>query len=164
MKSLFSKQCVQEFLIYFTLIFYCYGFMGYIVPSPSYYPIMSWREKWPSLRVSSTGWYGNGVGKGGRACNYVSGIWIPPPIPLWLTINCQIFTNQCEAETSANVNKHWKPRAKGNYAITNIISANQHNFPSTLLMQIFKFKRPSSKLSFFFLLRHQRVPESLLEG
>ena len=25
MKSLFSKQCVQEFLIYFTLIFYCYG-------------------------------------------------------------------------------------------------------------------------------------------
>ena len=25
MKSLFSKQCVQEFLIYFTLIFYCDG-------------------------------------------------------------------------------------------------------------------------------------------
>ena len=25
MKSVFSKQCVQEFLIYFTLIFYCYG-------------------------------------------------------------------------------------------------------------------------------------------
>ena len=100
--------------------------MGYIVPSPSYYPIMSWREKWPSLRASSREWYGNGVGKGGRACNYVSGIWILPPIPLWLTINCQISTNQCEAETRANVNKHWKPRAKGNYAITNIISANQH--------------------------------------
>ena len=100
--------------------------MGYIVPSPSYYPIMSWREKWPSLWASSTEWYSNGVGKGGGACNYVSGIWIPPPIPLWLTINCQISTNQCEAETRANVNKHWKPRAKGNYAITNIISANQH--------------------------------------
>ena len=59
-------------------------------------------------------------------CNYVSGIWIPPPICLWLTIYCQISANQHEAETSANVNKHWKTRAKGNYAITNIISANQH--------------------------------------
>ena len=32
--------------------------------------------------------------------------------------------NQREAETSANVNKHWKRRAKGNDVITNVISGN----------------------------------------
>ena len=35
-----------------------------------------------------------------------------PVTPRWLS--CQISTNQREAETSANVNKHWKTRAKGN--------------------------------------------------
>ena len=54
--------------------------------------------------------------------------------------------NQREAETRANVNKHWKTRAKGN-DITNVISANQ-SFASTLSMQIFKFQRRSCKLSF----------------
>ena len=38
----------------------------------------------------------------------------------------QISTNQCKAETRANVNKHWKRRAKDNDFITNVISANQH--------------------------------------
>ena len=46
--------------------------------------------------------------------------------------SCQISANQCEAETSANVNKHWKTRAKGNDIITNVISVNQH-FSSTFL-------------------------------
>ena len=41
-------------------------------------------------------------------------------------LSCQISDNQGEAETSANVNKHWKARAKGNEIITNVISANQH--------------------------------------
>ena len=36
------------------------------------------------------------------------------------------FPNQREAETSANVKKHWKTRAKGNDVISNVISANQH--------------------------------------
>ena len=31
-----------------------------------------------------------------------------------LRLNCRIFTNQREAETSTNVNKHWKARAKDN--------------------------------------------------
>ena len=35
-----------------------------------------------SLRASSPGHSGGGAGKGRRACNYVSGIWIPPSIPL----------------------------------------------------------------------------------
>ena len=48
----------------------------------------------------------------------------------WLS--CQISANQREAETSANVNKHWKTGAKGNDIITNDISVNQH-FSSTFL-------------------------------
>ena len=73
-----------------------------------------------------------------RACNYVSGIWIPPVAPRRLS--CQISASQREAETSANVNKLWKTRAKGNDVITNVISANQH-FASTFSMQIFNFQR-----------------------
>ena len=40
-----------------------------------------------SLRASSPGRSSGGVGKGRRACNYVSGIWIPPPFPLWLPVD-----------------------------------------------------------------------------
>ena len=62
-------------------------------------------------------------------------------------LSCQISANQGEAETSANVNKHWKRRAKGNDVIINVISANQH-FASTFSMQTFKkatseFQKPS---------------------
>ena len=69
----------------------------------------------------------------------VNGIWISPPIPLWAPsqLSCQISANQCDAEMSANVNKHLKTRAKGNYVITNVISTNQH----FALTQIFKFQR-----------------------
>ena len=40
-----------------------------------------------SLRASSSVRSGGGAGKGRKTCNYVSRIWIPPPIPLWLPIN-----------------------------------------------------------------------------
>ena len=50
-------------------------------------------------------------------------------------MNCQISANRREAETSANVNKHWKPRAKENNVITNVNFANQH-FASTFSLQI----------------------------
>ena len=76
---------------------------------------------------------------------------------------CQISANRREAEPSANVNKHWKARAKGNDVITNVISANQH-VASTFSMQIFKFQRRSCKLSFLFPHRRQSNPESLLAG
>ena len=46
-------------------------------------------------------------------------------------LSCHISANQCEVETSANVNKHWITRAKGNDVITKVISANQH-FASTI--------------------------------
>ena len=71
--------------------------------------------------------------------------------------------NQRDAETSANVSKHWKTRAKDNDVITYDISANQH-FASTFSMQILKFQRRSCKLSFFFPPRRQSAPESLLPG
>ena len=61
-----------------------------------------------SLRASSPGCSGAGAGKGGRAYNYVFGIWIPPPISLRMATrrpSCQICANQREVETSANVNK-----------------------------------------------------------
>ena len=55
-----------------------------------------------SLQASSQGRSGGGAGKGRRACNYVSGIWIPPVAPRRLS--CHISASQREAETSANVN------------------------------------------------------------
>ena len=76
-------------------------------------------------------------------------------------LSCQIAANQGEAETSANVNKHWKTRAKGNDVITYVISANRY-FTSTFSMQIFKFQRlRSCKLS-FLTPRRQSALESLV--
>ena len=64
---------------------------------------------------------------------------------------------------SANVNKHWKTRAKCNDVITNVISANQH-FASTFSMQIFKFQRRSSKLSFLFPPRRQSARRACVQA
>ena len=78
-------------------------------------------------------------------------------------LSCRISANQREAETSANIDKYWKTRAKGNDVITNILSANQH-YASTFSMQIFKFQRRSCKLSFLFPPRRQSTTDSLLAG
>ena len=43
-------------------------------------------------------------------------------------LSCQIATNQRKGETSANINKHWKTRPKGNDVITNVISAKHRLF------------------------------------
>ena len=86
---------------------------------------------------------------------------ISPAVPRRLY--CQISANQREAEMSANGNKHWKTRAKSNDVITNVISANQH-FASTFSMQIFKFQRRSSKLSFLFPPRRQSARRAWLQA
>ena len=65
----------------------------------------------------------------GAPSHYVSGIWI--------LLSCLSFP-----PISANVNKHWKARVKGNDVITNVISANKH-FASTFSIQMFKFQRRS---------------------
>ena len=44
------------------------------------------RKRNNSLRASSPGRSGGRAEKGRKACNYLSGIWIPPPIPLWLPV------------------------------------------------------------------------------
>ena len=62
---------------------------------------------------------------GGEICSfdvnmhkgYLNSTYNSPVAPRRLS--CQISTNQRKAETSANVNKHWKTRAKGNDVITN---------------------------------------------
>ena len=43
-----------------------------------------------SLRARALGRSAGGAGKWRRACNYVSGISIPPPIPLWLPVDCAV--------------------------------------------------------------------------
>ena len=78
-------------------------------------------------------------------------------------LSCQICANQYKAEMSANVNNTQKTRTKRNDVITNVISANLH-FTSTFSMQIVKFQRRNSKLSFLFPHRLQKAPESLLAG
>ena len=62
--------------------------------------------------------------------------------------------NECEKTLK-------KTRAKGNDIISNVVFANQY-FALTFSMLIFKFQRPSSKLSFFFLPCCQSTPKSLL--
>ena len=59
-------------------------------------------------------------------------------------LSCQIFANQREAETSANVNKHCKTRCKGKDVVSNVTFASQH-FASTFSMQIIKFQRRSCR-------------------
>ena len=78
-------------------------------------------------------------------------------------LSCQISANQREAETSANVTKHWKTRVKDNDVIANVIFANQH-LASTFSMQIFKFQRRSGKLSFLHPPCRQSAPNSLFAG
>ena len=89
-------------------------------------------------------------GKGRRACNYVSGIWIPLPIPLWLPVDWAVRFMPISVKRKRvwirNVNKHWKTCANGSDVIANVISANQH-FASIFSTQIFKFQRCSCKLT-----------------
>ena len=68
-------------------------------------------------------------GKGRRACNYISRIWIPPPIPLWLPVDWAVRFPPISAKwerARTKIEKHVKVRAKANGVITNLISANQH--------------------------------------
>ena len=64
-----------------------------------------------SLRASSLGCSGGRAGKGRRACNYVVGIWIPPPIPRWLPVDwavrfLPISVKQKQARMKTKIEKH----------------------------------------------------------
>ena len=74
-----------------------------------YRPFKSYDKRWGhrtcfNLWASSPWCSGSGAAKGRRACNYVSGIWILPPIPLWLPIDLAVRFSPI----SVNVNKHCK--------------------------------------------------------
>ena len=118
-----------------------------------------------SLGASSPGHSDGGAGKGRRAGHCVSGIWIPPPIPLWLPVDWAVQFPPISVKWKwvRMETKNWKTCAKGNDVITNVILANQH-FVLTFSMQILKFQRRSCKLPFLFQPRHQSAQESLLAG
>ena len=64
-----------------------------------------------------------------------------------------------------NIEKHVKASAKGNGAIPNVISTNQH-FELTFLMQIFKFQRRTPVVARLFSFPAPSVrahPKSLLK-
>ena len=103
------------------------------------------------LASKHSGRSGCGAEKGRRVCKYVLNSTSQSPVGSG-RLSCQISANQREAETSANVNKHWKTRAKGNDVITNVISANQHfaskkfnayiQIPQTQLQTLLPFLAP----------------------
>ena len=73
-------------------LFFIKNFCHRYTPNPVSFPDFgesrfSGSSQIPSLRASSLECSDGGAGKERRACNYVSGIWIPPPIPLWLSVN-----------------------------------------------------------------------------
>ena len=92
-----------------------------------------------SLWASSLGDSGSGAEKGRRACSYVSGIWISPPIPLWLPghwLSFHISANQCKVEMTANVNKHWKKH------MTSLLMSSS---PVSSLHQLFQRRYSNSR-------------------
>ena len=106
-----------------------------------------------NLRASSSGRYGDGERLQLRLWNLKS-TSNSPVAPRRLS--CQISANQREAETNANVNRHWKTRAYGNEVITNVISANQHfastfdadiQIPETLFQFLLPFPSPPPELT-----------------
>ena len=132
-----SFSCVSWVLLFCLLVFYCYYFEDYASSS---------------LRASSPGRSGGGAGKGRRAYNYVSEIWIPPPIPLWLSVDWAVRF----PPISANVNKHKKrvPRV-----MTTLLMSSP---PISISHRL--FERCSCKLSFLFPPHSQSAPESLVVG
>ena len=113
-----------------------------------------WRT---TLRASSPGRSCCWAEKGRRACNFDSGIWMPPPIPPWLPLEWAVRFPPISAK---------QKRARMYVQTLKNISTNQH-FPSTFSMQIFKFHRRllvTRSLSFLFPPRCQSASESLLVG
>ena len=51
-----------------------------------------------SLRASSLGHSGGGAGKRRKACNYISGIWIPLQVPLWFFVDWAVIFSLISAK------------------------------------------------------------------
>ena len=103
------------------------------------------------------------------ACNNVSGIWILPPIPLWLPVDWTVRFPPISGKRKlerlyTNIAKHVIVRAKGSGVIIDVISAYNQHFASTFSMQRLKFQRRSCKLSVLFPPRRQSATETLFAG
>ena len=110
-----------------------------------------------SLQASSLGHSGSGAENGRRACSYVSGIWLPPLISLWLPVDWAVRFLPISAKWK-RLNNHWETCAMGDDIITNVTSTNQH-FTSTFLMQIYSNSRDVVASSPFFSCPASRVSQ-----
>ena len=81
------------------------GLIHHYPPNPASFPNFgesrfSGSSQIPSLRASSLGRSDGGAGQERTACNYVSGIWISPPNPLWLPVDWAV---RCRYSNSKDV-------------------------------------------------------------
>ena len=88
------------------------------------------------FQPSTPGCSGGGAGKGKRACNYVSAIWIPPPTPLW--VPSTELSDFCQSARSGNESecKH-VPRVMKSLLMSSppiSISHRLFQFPETCLL------------------------------
>ena len=90
---------------------------------------------------------GGGAGKERRACNYVSGISIPPPIPLWLSAPSTELSDFRQSARSGN-KRECKQTLKNTW---------KHAPMVTSLLS-------SPPISQQFRIDHQSAPDSLLVG
>ena len=122
-----------------------------------------------SLRASSPGHSGGVAGKGRRACNYVSGIWISAPQSRCeMLIGGDVFSNDVITHVACfhvffNVCLHsrWF-RLRADW-FAEIWQLSRRGTTGELEVE-FKFQRRSCKLSFLFPPSLQSAPESLLAG
>ena len=109
------------------------------------------------LRASSPGRSGVGVRKGRKACNYFSGILIPPPIPLCPPPPPPRRLSEAERGNERECKQTLKRHAPR--VMTSFLVSSSH-----FSMHIYKFQRRSCKLSFLFPPRRQGAPESFSQA
>ena len=127
------------------------------------------------LQASSLGRSGGGARKGRRACNYVSGIWIPSPIPPWLPVDWAVRFLPISAKRKRTLKNTWNhvPRV-----MTSLLKSSP---PISISHRLFRcrywnsrevvasspspsFSRPrelTSRLAFWFLRRRKTIPDSV---
>ena len=154
---LLTVWCLFD-IVLFPLIFLLTCVMGKVIYLHEFVDISF------SLRANSLGRYGGGAGKGRRACNYVSGIWISASKKSMRNAYWQrwISNEVISPGTSFSVFVYIHAR---------FLRAEWRKFDSSVgrgaageLEVELKFRRNSCNLSFLFPPRRQIVLESLLAG
>ena len=118
-----------------------------------------------SLRANSPGRYGGGAGKGRRACNYVSGIWISASKnsmrnaywPRWMSN--EVISPGTSFSMFVYIHARFRFALNGG----NFTARSDGELRGELEVEL-KFQRVSCNLSFLFPPRHQSVLENLLAG